>query len=235
MSPERAASVTSVVRDSRLHVPMADYDFTVDSYLTMMREAVPGYDRLEEAVAVATGTGAKSVLELGTGTGETARRVLDRHPDAQLVGVDASPGMVKVARESLPADRVTVHVGRLEDPLPEGPFDLVVSCLAVHHLQGTRKADLFRRIATNLAPGGRFVLADVVEPVDPSYPVTAIDPEIDHPSKLAEQIAWIEAAGMAPEVTWTHRDLVVMVAALKGGTPRRSRADLRQRSHSHMS
>ncbi|MGL6278658.1 MAG: class I SAM-dependent methyltransferase [Gaiella sp.] len=199
---------------------MADYDFTVESYVAMMREAVPGYDRLEAEVAVATGSGARSVLELGTGTGETARRVLDRHPDAQIVGVDASPGMVKVARKSLPADRVTVHVGRLEDPLPEGPFDLVVSCLAVHHLQGPSKANLFRRIAANLAPGGRFVLADVVEPVEPSYVVTAIDPEIDHPSKLDEQIAWIESAGMTSETTWTHRDLVVIVATLRDGTPR---------------
>jgi tRNA (cmo5U34)-methyltransferase len=197
---------------------MVDYDFTPESYLAMMREAVPGYDRLEEEIAVATGTGANSVLELGTGTGETAWRVLDRHPDAQLIGIDASPGMVKVARESLPADRVTLHVGRLEDPLPEGPFDLVVSCLAVHHLEGPSKADLFRRIAANLAPAGRFVLADVVEPVDPSYVATAIDPEIDHPSKLDEQVAWMEAAGMLPEVTWTHRDLVVIAATLMDGT-----------------
>ena len=99
-------------------------------------------------LAAATGVGAKSVLELGTGTGETARRVLDRHPDAQLIGIDASPGMVKVARDSLPSDRVRLLVGRLEDPLPEGPFDLVVSALAVHHLEGTSKADLFRRIAS---------------------------------------------------------------------------------------
>jgi tRNA (cmo5U34)-methyltransferase len=198
---------------------MVDYDFTVESYLAMMREAVPGYDRLEEEVAVATGTSAKSVLELGTGTGETARRVLERHPDAQLVGVDASPGMVKVARESLPVDRVTLHVGRLEDPLPEGPFDLVVSCLAVHHLQGADKEDLFRRIAMNLAPGGRFVLADVVEPLDPSYVVTAIDPEVDSPSTLDEQLAWLHAAGIDPEVSWTHRDLVVIVGGVRAPAP----------------
>ena len=97
--------------------------------------------------------------------------------------------------------------------LPEGPFDLVVSCLAVHHLVGPSKADLFRRIARKLAAGGRFVLADVVEPVDPSYVVTEIDPEVDHPSKLDEQLAWLEAARLFPEVTWTHRDLVVIVAS----------------------
>ena len=64
-----------------------------------------------------------------------------------------------------------------------------------------------------LDPAGRFVLADVVEPVDPSYVVTAIDPEVDHPSKLDEQLAWLEAARLCPEVTWTHRDLVVIVAS----------------------
>ncbi len=192
---------------------MRDCHFTPESYLTMMREAVPGYDRLEDETLTATGVGAKSVLELGTGTGETARRVLNRHPDAQLIGIDASPGMVKVARASLPADRVKLVVGRLEDPLPEGSFDLVVSALAVHHLEGTGKADLFRRIASRLDPAGRFVLADVVEPVNPSYVVTAIDPEVDHLSKLDEQLAWLEAAGLFPEVTWTHRDLVVIVGS----------------------
>ena len=47
---------------------MRDYHFTPESYLTMMREAVPGYDRLEDETLAATGVGAKSVLELGTGT-----------------------------------------------------------------------------------------------------------------------------------------------------------------------
>ena len=91
--------------------------------------------------------------------------------------------------------------------------DLVVSALAVHHLEGTGKAGLFQRIASTLEPAGRFVLADVVEPVDPSYVVTEIDPEVDHPSKLDEQLAWLEAACLFPEVTWTHRDLVVIVAS----------------------
>jgi len=99
-----------------------DYHFTPESYLAMMREAVPGYDKMEDETVAATGAGAKSVLELGIGTGETARRVLARHPEAKLVGIDGSPGMVAVARDTLPAHRVTVLVGDLEDPLPEGPF-----------------------------------------------------------------------------------------------------------------
>ena len=195
---------------------MPRWHFTQESYLAMMREAVPGYDRLEEETAEATGVGARSILELGTGTGETARRVLDRHPDARLIGIDARPEMLDVARDSLPPDRVDLLVGRLEDPLPRGPFDLVVSALAVHHLDAVSKADLFRRIAATLGPGGRFVLADVVEPVDPTYTVTAIDPQVDHPSTLDEQLAWLAAARILPEVTWTHRDLVVILGTGQG-------------------
>lgn len=104
---------------------MVDYDFTPESYLAMMREEVLGYDRLEEETVAATGSGARSILELGVGTGETTRHVLDRHPDAKLVGLDRSPGMIVTARASLPADRVSLLVGSLEDPLPPGPFDLV--------------------------------------------------------------------------------------------------------------
>jgi tRNA (cmo5U34)-methyltransferase len=85
---------------------MARWHFTLETYLAMMREAVPGYDQLEDETAEATGVGARSILELGTGTGETARRVLDRHPDAQLIGIDARREMLDVARDSLPPDRV---------------------------------------------------------------------------------------------------------------------------------
>ena len=64
---------------------MRDYHVTPESYLAMMRKAVPGYDRMEDETVAATGAGAKSVLELGIGTGETARRVLARHPEATLI------------------------------------------------------------------------------------------------------------------------------------------------------
>src|SRR4051794_7274671 len=121
-------------------VAMRDYHFTAEGYLAMMRAAVPGYDRMEDETVAATGAGARLVLELGIGTGETARRVLARHREAKLIGIDGSPGMVGVARDTLPSDRVSVLVGALEDPLPEGPFDLVVSALAVHHLDAESKA-----------------------------------------------------------------------------------------------
>jgi tRNA (cmo5U34)-methyltransferase len=170
---------------------------------------VPGYRRLQDAVA-AGARPAERVLELGTGTGETARRVLARIPGAAWVGVDASEAMLAHARRVLPdAD---LRVSRLEDPLPAGPFGLVVSALAVHHLDGPGKADLFARVAERLAPGGRFVLGDVVVPEDPADVVTPVDGVYDTPSRVDEQLAWLAAAGFEPRVAWSERDLAVLVA-----------------------
>ena len=194
---------------------MAQFHWDPESYLELMREEVPQYERLQDEMAAATaGAEARRVLELGTGTGETARRVLAVHPAAQLVGIDESPGMLEAARSSLDPARVRLVEGRLQDPLPDGPWDLVVSCLAVHHLDGEGKADLFRRIAAALAPGGRFVLGDVIVPENPDDRVTPIDETegYDLPDRIDDQLRWLDAADLAPELRWVDHDLAVIVA-----------------------
>jgi tRNA (cmo5U34)-methyltransferase len=189
-------------------------DWEPEGYPALVRREVPDYERLQDETAAATGAGARRILELGTGTGETALRVLARHPRATLVGVDASDLMLEGARAALPAGRVDLRLGRLEDPLPDGPFDVVVSALAIHHLDGPAKADLFARVAALLAPGGRFVLADVVVPEDPSDVVTPLDEGFDLPSGVDEQLGWLAAAGLKAQVAWAHRDLAVIVGTL---------------------
>ncbi len=190
---------------------MAQYHWDAGGYLGLIRSEVPDYDELQDRVAAATGARAARILELGTGTGQTAERVLARHPGARLTGIDASAEMLAVARSRLPADRVDLREGRLEAPLPPGPHDVVVSVLAVHHLDGAGKADLFRRAAAVLAPGGRLVVGDVVVPASPSDAVTPLDPGFDLPSTAAEQLRWLEEAGLSAEAVWERRDLAVLV------------------------
>ena len=103
-------------------------------------------------------------------------------------------------------------VGRLEDPLPEGPFDLIVTALTVHHLDGPGKAALFARVAGRLAVRGRFVMADVVTPEDPDDAVTPIDGVFDQPSRLDDLSTWLTEAGLDGPLIWSHRDLAVIVA-----------------------
>jgi L-threonylcarbamoyladenylate synthase len=188
------------------------FHFDPSTYAEMIEADIPWYDEFQEAVAQASGSGATRVLELGTGTGETARRLLERHPDALLVGLDESASMLAAARSALPADRVTLHVGAIEEPLPEGPFDVVASALCVHHLEGSLKRDLFARVRAVLAPGGRFVLGDVIVPRDAADAVIPLSDGYDHPSPLAQQLAWLAETGFDARVVWERRDLAVVAA-----------------------
>jgi len=190
----------------------SQFHWDPDAYLELVRSELPDYDRLQDEVAGATrDVQARAILELGTGSGETARRVLAIHPHARLHGIDDSDEMLAAARVALAGHDVRLEVGRIEQPLPGGPFDLVVSALAVHHLDAPAKAALFGRVAAALRPGGRFVLADVVVPDDPADAVTPIDPGYDLPSGIGEQLEWLGAAGFDAAVRWQRRDLVVIV------------------------
>jgi tRNA (cmo5U34)-methyltransferase len=135
------------------------------------------------------------VLELGVGTGQTSKRVLDLHPEAELVGIDESAEMLATASMDAFAD---LRVSRLQNPLPEGNFDLVVSALTVHHLDSAGKTDLFAR--------------DVVVPDDPADAVTPIDGVYDQPSTVDDQVRWLAAVGLQAEVVWARQDLAVIIA-----------------------
>lgn len=195
---------------------MGQFHFDPASYMELMRVEVPGYARLQDEVARATdGVTARSLLDLGTGTGETLAAVLARHPGAAAVGVDESDAMLDAAAVRLAGSDVDLRVADLAEPLPPGPFDLAVSALAVHHLEGPAKAALFTRVAAALRPGGRFVLGDVVIPDDPADAVIPVDDDYDRPSTTGEQLAWLGEAGFAASVTWVDRDLVVLRADLR--------------------
>lgn len=183
------------------------------TYPATIRAEIHDYDELQDRVAGATrDVAARAILDLGVGAGETARRLLALHTQARLTGIDSSAEMLAGARETLPPERVTLLRRDLRDPLPEDRFDVVASVLAIHHLEGDRKAGLFERVAAALAPGGVFALGDVVVPRDPADTVIENEPGYDFPSPLDDQLAWLRGAGLTPEVAWERRDLAVVVS-----------------------
>jgi tRNA (cmo5U34)-methyltransferase len=192
---------------------VSEWEWDPDTYLAEMAAEVPGYEELEEAVVAATaGIRATRVLELGTGTGETALRVRAEHPEASWVGIDSSEAMLARARERL--SDADLRLQRLEDELPSGPFDLVLSALAVHHLDGAAKQGLFARVAGVLRPGGYFVLGDVVVPAAGQDGPIYIDWEMDKPDSVEDQLAWLRDAGFEAEASSVRIDLAVLRARL---------------------
>jgi tRNA (cmo5U34)-methyltransferase len=209
----------------------APFHFDPGSYGDDVVDAIHDYDDLQAAVvaellgpglAPVAGLAPARILELGVGTGETTRRILGALPDAHVIGVDASPAMLAAAaRSSLAAfeGRFEPRAATLQEPLPDGEFDAVVSALTVHHLDAQEKSDLFSRVHKVLSPTGTFVLADVVLPggegspnAGESRPVELTD-GFDKPSTAADQVRWLLDCGFSvASVVWRRDDLAVIVA-----------------------
>ena len=183
------------------------------TYPTTIRREIHDYEELQERVVAATsGISAGLILDLGVGAGETAARLAGMHPKARLVGIDSSDAMLRAAERLLPPERVTLLQQDLSSPLPDQRFDLVVSALAIHHLEGEAKSSLFRSVRKVLAPGGLFVVGDVVVPEDPSDAVIENEPGYDFPSPVDDQLEWLTEAGFSARAVWTCGDLAVLRA-----------------------
>ncbi len=180
--------------------PADQYHFAPDTYPQMIRENIPRYDELQRATIEAIPFAPARVLELGVGTGETTRRLLERFPDAAVTGLDSTPEMVFRAREL----GIEVRLARMEDPLPDGPWDLVVSVLTIHHLRADGKKDLFRRVREQ---SRALVFGDVVE-VEPERRIASVTEGFDFPSAAVAQAEWCGG-----EVIWEADDLVVIRAS----------------------
>lgn len=96
----------------------------------------------------------RRALDLGTGTGVVALALVDRYSEAEIVGIDLSPGMIEEARRKLPpelAGRVRFEVGDASAlACPDGDFELVVLSNMIPF------ADELARV---VAPGGTLVLS----------------------------------------------------------------------------
>jgi tRNA (cmo5U34)-methyltransferase len=177
-------------------------------------------------------------LELFCGAGLLAEALLERFPNCTVYGYDGSPEMLDTARAKLEhyGERFQMLRFDLADHAWRTcafPVHVVVSSLAIHHLDGEQKLQLFRDIHAMLERGGALVISDVIAMADPLGAKTAakawdaavrrrslefdgnlaafevferekwnmyrhFDPDdIDKPSRLLDQLKWLEQAGFA--------------------------------------
>jgi tRNA (cmo5U34)-methyltransferase len=121
------------------------------------------------ASAAVADDGAPLIVELCCGAGDLAAFLLGKFRAARYLALDGSPAMLAETTRQCAAfrDRLTARRFDLGSDdwrqMGEQPR-VVVSSLAVHHLDGDGKRKLFRDLHGLLAPGGAFVLADIMRP-----------------------------------------------------------------------
>ncbi|HSR94209.1 MAG TPA: class I SAM-dependent methyltransferase [Solirubrobacterales bacterium] len=162
-------------------------------------------------------------LDLGTGDGRMLALVRSRQPDSAAIGLDSSPPMLARAAARFGEDPlIELHRHELGAPLTEtGPFDAVVSGLAIHHLEDARKRELFAEVHALLTPGGVFANLDLVRSASPRLHErfrreigrTEDDPT-DRLADLPAQLGWLCEAGFGEvecHFKWLELALVVAV------------------------
>ncbi len=106
------------------------------------------------------------ILDLGCGDGAISELLLERFPNAYVVGLDSSSPMLAAARLRLSrfSGRFTLLNHDLCDthePVVEiGTFDAAIGVQSVHHLNAAEKRALFQWVSLSLRDGGLFLLAD---------------------------------------------------------------------------
>lgn len=167
-----------------------------------IRQLLPNYDEMLDAVSYCLPSSAQRILDLGCGTGGLSIKVLQRCPNAQITALDYSPRMIEFAKAKLEAAGYTQQWQGMQADFGdwanhqlalEDGFDACVSSLAIHHLKDEMKLKLFYRIRECLNPGGVFWNADPVLPEFPALGSTYQQIREDWAAKLGATLAEVRA------------------------------------------
>lgn len=130
--------------------------------LTMREGALK--QQLVEQVGLRPG---QVVLDFGCGTGTLAILLKRACPGARVVGLDADPTVLALARRKIDAAGLDIELRQgflTGDTFPSASFDRVVSTLVLHHLTRAERDAVLALLRALLRPGGELHVADFGPP-----------------------------------------------------------------------
>lgn len=106
---------------------------------------------------------ARSLLDIGCGTGLELDEIFRLRPDIRVTGIDLEPAMLERLRgKHRDRDIRLIQGDYFQVPLGESCFDAAVSFETLHHFKAEDKLILFRKLYQALRPGGCYLEADYI-------------------------------------------------------------------------
>jgi tRNA (cmo5U34)-methyltransferase len=177
-------------------------------------------------------------VELGCGGGDLAALVVERYPEAEIHLVDLAAEMIETCKRRFSgAPNLRYHtLDFAQMAFDDHSIDLVVSSIAIHHLDDAAKQTLFRRVFSALRERGVLAYADQFRGVSDEIHATHMSrwreeafrlgcsseewdswmrhqDHHDHHATLEDQVKWLRAAGFTlVDCPWRHLLWTVLIA-----------------------
>ncbi|MFD5558643.1 class I SAM-dependent methyltransferase [Streptomyces sp. NPDC127068] len=147
----------------------AKYNAIGDSYRRFKETAALCGPERAHVTALLGDVRSERVLDLGCGYGYYTQQIHTLGA-AHVFGVDVSPEMIRLARQSPPDASTGIHfqVGDAEDSTVIGEFETVVAVWLFNYADSVNSLhNMMTTVAGHLAPGGRLVAITVHPAFDP--------------------------------------------------------------------
>lgn len=139
------------------------FDATASTYDRDRAKLIPGCDAFYRWAIDLIPAGAKTIVDLGAGSGLLTQLVRQRFPHVAIHLIDFSASMLDLARKRLGDEHnlIFTQADYAIEPIPSSVC-AIVSSLSIHHLEDDAKRHVFRKVHDALKPRGVFVNADQV-------------------------------------------------------------------------
>jgi tRNA (cmo5U34)-methyltransferase len=214
------------------------FESEAKEYDNIIKKLIPYYEQMIDALIDTIPFGADSdirIIDLGCGTGTISQKISKKFPNSTIVCLDIAANMIDIAKYKLEKHSSTDFIlGDFSNIEFNNQFDVVVSSLALHHLEtDSDKKKFYAKIYKILNNKGVFFNADVVlasteylqkqyidrwkKYMNRSVSIDEIEnkwiptyEDEDRPAKLIDQLNWLKEIGFeSTDVVWKYYNFAV--------------------------
>lgn len=184
---------------THLGIKLTEYDARIRTF-------IPDYEEMLDTAAGLVPSSARTIVDLGVGTGALAARCVKMARQAKIVGIDADADILNLARRRLGPGATLLCGSFLRTPLPR--CDAVVASFALHHIRTRQaKARFYRRVHAALRPRGIFMTVDCHPAASPELAREQMQAWAGH---LRKSYSKSEAVKLLK--AWSHEDVYTPLA-----------------------